>query len=271
MSEEIRNPAVNVPRAMVFSVLLNGCLGFGMLIATLFCIGNVETVLASATHYPFMEIFRQAVGSVSGALTMASLITILNICATISFVATASRMTWAFARDRGTPGWRILSRIEPRTTLPIMSISLTMVIAILLSFIGLGSAVAFNNVVSLSINGLYTSYLIGNALLLWRRLTGAIKPYSPSDRTLTNTPDAENLTWGPWKIPEPFGTIVNAFGCVYLFVILLFSFWPIANHPLPETMNYSSLMCGAVAIFSLVYYFCWGKGTYTGPVVEIEA
>ena len=36
-------------------------------------------------------------------------------------------------------------------------------------------------------------------------------------------------------------------------------------------MNYSSLMCGAVAIFSIVYYIGWGKRTYTGPVVEIDA
>lgn len=115
MSEEIRNPALNVPRAMLFSILLNGCLGFGMLLATLFCLGDADAALESATGYPFMEIFLQAVGSLPGALTMASLITILNICATISFIATASRMTWAFARDRGTPGWRILSQVRQVT------------------------------------------------------------------------------------------------------------------------------------------------------------
>lgn len=269
MSEEISNPAVNVPRAIVFSVLLNGTLGIAMLIATLFCLGDAETVLDTPTHYPFMEIFRQAVENLPGALTMSALISILNMCATISFVATASRMTWAFARDRGTPGWRVLSKIEPRTTLPLMSITLTMIIAVLLSFIGLGSPVAFNNVVSLSINGLYTSYLIGNALLLYRRLTGAIRPYDPHDRTLSNV-NCDSLAWGPWKIPEPFGTIVNLFGCIYLFVMLIFSFWPIGNHPLPAEMNYSSLMCGAVAILSLVYYLMRGKKTYKGPVVELE-
>ncbi|PVH99940.1 choline transport protein [Periconia macrospinosa] len=269
MSEEISNPAVNVPRAMVFSVFLNGTLGISMLIATLFCLGDAETVLHTPTHFPFMEIFRQAVENLPGALTMSALISILNMCATISFVATASRMTWAFARDRGTPGWRILSKIEPRTTLPLMSITLTMVVAVLLSFIGLGSSVAFNSVVSLSINGLYASYLIGNALLLYRRITGAIRPYDPHDRTLSNV-NSESLAWGPWKIPEPLGTIVNIFGCVYLFVMFIFSFWPIGNHPTPEAMNYSSLMCGAVAIFSLVYYFVSGNKTYKGPVVELD-
>jgi choline transport protein len=146
-----------------------------------------------------------------------------------------------------------------------------MFVSVLLSFIGLGSPVAFNSVVSLTVNGLYTSYLIGNTLLLWRRVTGSIGPYSASDTTLTNTIEAEHLTWGLWMIREPFGTIINAFGCAYLFVMVFFSFWPIAIHPEPASMNYSSLMCGAVAIFSVVYYFCWGKRTYTGPVIEVDA
>ncbi|KAF2804150.1 putative GABA permease [Mytilinidion resinicola] len=271
MSEEIHNPALNVPRAMVFSVLLNGTLGLGMLIAALFCLGNADEVLTSPYGYPFMAIFKQAVGSLPGALTMAALITTLNICATISFVATASRMTWAFARDRGTPGWATLSKIEPRTTLPLVSIALTMITAILLSLIGLGSAVAFNDVVSLAINGLYTSYLLGNSLLLYRRLTGGVRPYSASDTTLRNTIDSDHLVWGPWKIPEPLGTIVNAFGCIYLFVMLVFSFWPTQANPTPDLMNYSSLMVGAVLIFGVVYYLVWGNRSYTGPVVEVDA
>ena len=151
-----------------------------------------------------------------------------------------------------------------------VAICFTLTVAVLLSFIGLGSPVAFNSVVSLTVNGLYASYLIGNTLLLWRRVTGGIKPYSASDTTLTNTVEAGQLTWGPWKIREPFGTIVNALGCAYLLVMVIFSFWPIGNHPGPATMNYSSLMCGSVAIFSVVYYVCWGKRVYTGPVIEVS-
>ena len=82
-----------------------------MLLATLFCLGDINTVLGSSTGYPFMEMFRQAVGHNGGALTMAAIVVILNLCATISFVATASRMTWSFARDRGIPGWRYLSKV----------------------------------------------------------------------------------------------------------------------------------------------------------------
>ncbi|KAF2179829.1 putative GABA transporter [Zopfia rhizophila CBS 207.26] len=243
MSEEIRNPAKNIPRAIVGIFSLNGGLGIGMLIAALCCFGGSDRVLNTRTRYPFREIFSQAMGNPAGALTMSAPITILNICPTIFFVVTTSRMTWAFTRDKGTPGWRILNR----TTLPIMSITLTMTIAVLTSFIGLGS----------SHQRPYTSYLIGNTLLLWRHTTDQIKPFSTFDTALTNTPDAE--------------AVLNALGYVYLFTMLFFGFWPSEKNTAAEHMNYSSLMCGVVVIFSVVYYLVGGRKSYTGPVVELNS
>lgn len=111
MSEEIKNATTAVPRAMVFSILLNGLMGVGMMLAVLFCLGDVEKVLESPTGHPFMAVFEQAVGVNGGALTMSALIGVLAILATISWVASASRMLWSFARDRGVPGWRYISKV----------------------------------------------------------------------------------------------------------------------------------------------------------------
>lgn len=110
MSEEINNAAIVVPRAMVFSIGLNGLLGIGMLIATLFSLGDIETILSAP--FPFMAIFEQAVANTGGASAMAAIITVLMICALIGFVASGSRMTWAFARDQGLPGWRYISMVS---------------------------------------------------------------------------------------------------------------------------------------------------------------
>lgn len=112
MSEEIRNPSLVVPRSIMLSVVINGSLGFAMVIALLFCIGNVDDALATNTGYPFMEIFLQATQSVSGAATMASIVTVLALCATVGILASTSRMFWSFARDRGLPGWRILEQVS---------------------------------------------------------------------------------------------------------------------------------------------------------------
>jgi choline transport protein len=112
MSEEINNASRVVPRAMMFSIFLNGVLGFGMLIAILFCLGDLTTVLGTTTGFPFMAIFQQGVRSIAGATAMSAVITVLTICATISVVASASRMTWSFARDRGVPGWSFISKVS---------------------------------------------------------------------------------------------------------------------------------------------------------------
>lgn len=135
-------------------------------------------------------------------------------------------------------------------------------ISFLLSLINLVSAVAFNDVVSLTIDGLYTSYFVGNSLLLWRRLAGNIKPYNQNSSTagLINVANAGFLTWGPWRIPEPFGTIVNAIGCLWMIILLFFSYWPTAVNPTPSMMNFSSLMVGATGIFRFYTTFSGQDG-----------
>lgn len=115
MSEEIQNAEVIVPRSILTSIALNGCLGFGMIIATLFCLGNIQNALETPTGYPFIEIFYQATGSIEGTAVMASIITILTVSATVGSLASSSRVFWAFARDRGLPGWRILSKVGSST------------------------------------------------------------------------------------------------------------------------------------------------------------
>ena len=110
MSEEIHNASTVVPRSIAVSVILNGILGFSMLLAELFCIGDASAVLNQ--QFPFMTIFLNATQSVAGAAIMVSVIVLLSLCSTIGLLASASRMLWAFSRDRGVPGWRFVSKVS---------------------------------------------------------------------------------------------------------------------------------------------------------------
>ena len=136
----------------------------------------------------------------------------------------------------------------------------------LLSLIILGSSVAFNNIISLSVAGLYSSYLLCCALLLWRRLKGSIRP---ADDNATRVGPG-NLHWGPWRVPEPFGTVNNIFACLYLVLILFWSFWPPATPVTPPTMNFSVLVFGATILFSLAWYLARGKAEFSGPIEEFD-
>jgi len=95
---------------MIATTILNGILGFAALVAILFCVGDIEAAEKTTTGYPFIEIFYAATGSAGGATAMVCVILALIFCATIGLIATASRMTWAFARDNGLPGSRWLAK-----------------------------------------------------------------------------------------------------------------------------------------------------------------
>lgn len=113
MSEEIKDASTVVPRAVLISIVLNGSLGFAMLVAYIFCLGNLDEVLASQTTlgYPFLFVFQKGTGSTPGAAVMGLIVVVLGVCSTVGLVAATSRMLWSFARDRGVPFWSQFTKV----------------------------------------------------------------------------------------------------------------------------------------------------------------
>ena len=103
MSEEVRNPKIVIPRILVQTIAINGCLAFGFVLVLLFCIGDVQEALESPTGYPVMVIFYNATRSRTAATVMQASITTIGLASNIGVVASVSRLTWAFARDGGLP------------------------------------------------------------------------------------------------------------------------------------------------------------------------
>ncbi|KAF2011281.1 amino acid permease [Aaosphaeria arxii CBS 175.79] len=271
MAEEIHNASVVVPRSMVTSVIINGVFGFAALIAILFSITDLEGAFASPTGYPFMAVFQSAAG-VKGATVMTCTIVCLGTFGSWALLATASRQMWAFARDNGLPGSGHLSRIEPKSALPWYAIAVTIGINFLIPLIYIGSATGFNAVISLLVSSFYISFVIPCYLLLWRRLSGAIKEPTPGgDTGFKNTPGSRRLIWGPWRMPKIVGIVFNAIACGFATIILAFSCFPSTAVVDKTTMNYSSVVTGGVIVLAMVYYVVHGRKVYLGPTIEIEA
>lgn len=117
MAEEIENASRVLPQALMISVGLNGALGFGILIAMMFCAGpDLGGKLGETTGYPFMGIFLEATNSVSGSLAMSAIVIVIFVLAMMGLLAASSRQLWSFSRDRGVPGWRWLSKVRNQLT-----------------------------------------------------------------------------------------------------------------------------------------------------------
>lgn len=83
MSEECKDPTVVIPRAMIGTILVNGLLGFGMILALLFSLGDVTELFKSPVSlagYPFIQIYYNATQSLSGtnAMTCVSLVIVIS-------------------------------------------------------------------------------------------------------------------------------------------------------------------------------------------------
>ncbi|KAF2740752.1 amino acid transporter-like protein [Polyplosphaeria fusca] len=265
MAEETHNAAIVVPWNIIITVMINGCLGLGMLLTTLFCMGDLESAMKTATGYPFIQIFFDSTHSYSGTTLMVCIPLILSYAACFGQFATASRQLWAFARDRGPPFSNRLLLVNPNSFLPMNAVIVTCSISLLLSLINIGSHQALNNILSFTVSSWEAASSIPLALLLWNRATGRIKTvsYSIDD----DRPD-KTLVWGPWRVPEPLGTCINAFALTWIVVAFFFSFWPGDRSVEPESMNYSSLMTGFWFVFGVGYYAVHGRKYYKGPVVE---
>jgi amino acid transporter len=96
---------------MISTIVLNGTLGFAIVIAFCFCLGDLGADLASPTGYDFIQVFNGATNSNAGTSAMTAILITLVIYATFGFLAPASRQTWAFARDQGLPFSNFLSYV----------------------------------------------------------------------------------------------------------------------------------------------------------------
>ncbi|KAK6828334.1 hypothetical protein PG990_009946 [Apiospora arundinis] len=266
LAEEIEHASTVVPQALMYTIFINGGLGLAIIIAMLFCMQSLPDALAAVdtVFYPALQIFYSATRSTTGACLMAGIVFVLSVAASVGIYASASRMMWSFARDKGLPFSGHLVKLT-KNSLPLYTVCATLAFTVLLSLIILGSAVALQALCSLSVAALCGSYTLPCSLLLWRRLTGGIRPYlmEPVD------PEQGFLTWGPWRVPEPVGTIINIFACMYGLLTFFWSFWPQTNPPTPETMNWSVLVFSSVMLFSIAWYFFRAREYFKGPIREV--
>jgi amino acid transporter len=119
MSEETRDAARHVPRAMWMSMAVAGIVGF-VFIAMLI-IASPDLAAAEKSATPIAGIVNGALGSVTGRVFLAVVAFSVFACGLIIFMDT-TRIVFAMARDDRMPASRRLSRIHPRLNTPLTAV-----------------------------------------------------------------------------------------------------------------------------------------------------
>ena len=233
------------------SVLLNVTLVFVVIVTLCFCLGDATDVSASATGYPFIQVFYNVTQSYAATNIMTAIMIIMLAACAVSEVAAASRQIWSFARDAGLPGHSWLSKVSPGWNIPLPAVTVSLTISALLSLINIGSSVALNAITSLGAVAVLISYYLTISVLVHRRLHGPALPM-------------RRWSLGKW------GIVINIAALIFLTPLIFFLTWPLVTPVTAATMNWSSVMLGGTLIVAMFYYVIKGRHEYIGPVAHVK-
>lgn len=246
LSEETRKASWSAPIGVVSSVGFSAIFGFFVLMAFLFSIQDFEGVLNSKYEQPVLQIFVDVFGE-DGALVLFSLIMICVWHCGLFSMTSNSRMMFAFARDGGIHPF--FHSVDARFRSPIRTVWLAAILSFILALPSLGSSVAFAAATSIATIGLYISYglpiMIG---LIWHENFVAMK--------------------GPFNLKGMSRPIALA-ASVWIMLITVIFCLPTANPVTDQTLNYTVVAVGIIAIGSILSWVVWAHRWFTGPAAEV--
>ncbi|KAI6793533.1 amino acid permease [Hortaea werneckii] len=231
LAEETQDASRSVPRMMVGTVLLNGAMGFVMIITF---------------------VFLSATGSRAGTVCMTLIPIILSVCTSLNAIAAASRQAWALGRDQAlpfSPWFRKIVTIG--TPIPLNSILFSLTILIILALINIGSTAALNTIIALLTSATSFSYALSISCMLLKRLRG--QPLPPA-----------RFSMGRYSVP------VNMFAVGYIITAAVASFFPVSVPVDAVSMNWSVVVFGGVLGIACVDYVFRGRKHYVAPVQHVE-
>ncbi|MDE3180171.1 MAG: amino acid permease [Acidobacteriota bacterium] len=168
VAEETVDPRRRAPWGMVLSVIVSGFFGYLLILSLTWAIPDIHRVLGATDSggHPIpavLAIVEMTLGSRAGVIVLGLTVLAMWFCG-LAACTSVSRTFYAFARDNGMPLSRLWSRIDPRHKTPVLAIWLSAVLA----FGAMVYSGAYSVVTSISVVGLYLSYIIP-VYLGWRK------------------------------------------------------------------------------------------------------
>jgi amino acid transporter len=253
-AEETRGAAKAAAQGVWRSVFWSALIGWLVLLAFLFAANDVQAVNKAAGYVG--EIFTTALDSWAAKMVIL-IATIGQLFCVAAGLTSASRTWYAFARDRGMPGWFIFRRVN-QDRVPfnaVIGVSFfSLVIAIPALFGEQDIPFAFFAITGICTVGLYLAYIIPVYLRLRR---------------------GDDFEPGPWNLGRRY-KLVNTLAIIFVVAVVYSLNLPYAPESLPwndgfdaSLINYTPFAIILPLLFG-VWYLISAKDRYQGPVRTLE-
>jgi amino acid transporter len=232
-AEETRGAARNVPRGIVRSVLVSGVFGWLFLCGVVVSARDPEAA-ARRGEDAFVAIVDGLLPAVVAVALYAGVVAAQYLCG-LATVTSASRMAFAFARDRGLPASATLAHVSPTFRSPVAAVWTVAALSVAFTL----WTPVYETITVVCTLFLYISYVLPTALGLW----------------------AYGRTWtrmGPWNLGlwyRPLA-VLSVLGCAALFLIGV----------QPPNDRALWVVGGAVVLLAVVW-FAFERRRFPGPPV----
>jgi amino acid transporter len=258
VSEETAGAAKSAARGIWQSILYSAIGGWIMLLGFLFAATHVDAINAAGGFSP--SIFESAMSSF-WVKTILIISCVGQFFCGMSCVTAASRMLFAFSRDRAVPGhkvWRHLdkNRNPSAAAVGVAAAAAILTLPALITVPGHeGTPVAFFAVTSITVIGLYLAFMIP-ILLRWRR--------------------GDDFVPGPWTLGRhykwmcPLAVIEIIVICIYFILPTVPSGVPFNTHFQFGNVQYAPVAVVIVVGGAMLWWRMSAKQWFTGPVRTVE-
>ncbi|PGH15170.1 hypothetical protein AJ79_02535 [Helicocarpus griseus UAMH5409] len=238
LAEETPDPARNVPKAIMLTVIIGFLTSFPFACVLMYCLIDFPSVVGTSTNVPMLELFYIAYGkNQAAALAIMAFVTLAYFFSLFPQHAYQARMCWAFSRDKGMPFSDFWAHIDSATHVPLRAHILSVLMVFLIGLIYIASSTAFNSLITGVIVFPYLTYLAPMTASIWR---------------------GKNQPKGPFNL----GTVGVISKCVTLifclFAVTMYSF-PFVMPATPSNMNYVTVIYGIALGYGLIDWFARAK------------
>lgn len=167
VAEEVEDPQRNIPKAVIFSILIVGVLVIYTGLAIILAIPDLGAVVAGQVEDPIRDTLADKLGA--GITKPLFAMIVVGFAASLIAIQTSvSRFIFSFGRDRAIPAGAFFEKVATRDRLPVNAVVASALIAA--AFFLLSGSNVYATLVAFTTVGFYIAFAFPVLAALWLRL-----------------------------------------------------------------------------------------------------
>lgn len=171
VAEEVADPARQIPRAMVLTILVGGVSGFLSYAGYVLAAPDPQGIVDGEDADPIPSILESSLGTVGSKVFLVVIVVAFLSCV-LSLQAAGSRLLYAFSRDRMLPVSDWMSRVSSRHAVPANALLVVCVVPVLIALFVYFQEGILARVTAFAVLGIYVSFQAVVLAALRQRLKG---------------------------------------------------------------------------------------------------